>query len=148
MLTSLLQACSVNNLLTRCEIFTCVHGLSISYKGKLVWNSSFEALQSFVREALNLSDGYWSTPGGHAKLYEDKDTALRWYSDTKSITLGGKLAKEFEEKLNSMASVSQNLANEGTPNPVNEAAISFQITSSESKDQNLHKEDNNALFEN
>ncbi len=47
-----------------------------------------------------------------------------------------------------MASISQNLANEGTPNPVNEAAISFQITSSESKDQNLHKEDNNALFEN
>ena len=47
-----------------------------------------------------------------------------------------------------MASISQNLANEGTPNPVNEAAISFQITSSESKDQNLHKEDNNVLFEN
>ena len=88
-----------------------------------------------------MSDGNWSTPGGHAKLYEDKDIALRWYSDTKSITLGGKLAKEFEEKLNSMVSVSQNVANEGTPNPVNEAAISFQITSSESKDQNLHKED-------
>ncbi len=121
-----------------------LHGLSISHRGKLVWTSTFEALQSFVREALNLSDGNWSTPGGHAKFYEDKDIALRWYSDTKSITLGGKLAKEFVEK----ASISQNLANEGTPNPVNEAAISFQITSSESKDQNLHKEDNNALFEN
>ena len=94
-----------------------LHGLSISHSGTFVWISSFEALQSFVREALNLSDGNWSTPGGHAKLYEDKDIALRWYSDTKSITLGGKFAKEFEEKLNSMVSISQNLANEGTLNP-------------------------------
>ncbi len=53
-----------------------LHGLSISHKGKLAWTSSFEALQSFVREALNLSDGNWSTPGGHAKLYEDEDIAL------------------------------------------------------------------------
>jgi hypothetical protein len=34
-----------------------LHDLSISQKGKLVWTSSFEALQSFVSEALNLSDG-------------------------------------------------------------------------------------------
>ena len=100
-----------------------LHDLSISHKGKLVWTSSFEALQSFVSEALNLSDGKWSTPGGHAKLYENEDIAIRWYSDTKSITLSGNLAKEFEEKLNSMASISKDLANEVLP-PVsrNEAA--------------------------
>ena len=34
-----------------------LHDLAISHKGKLVWTSSYEALQSFVREALNLSDG-------------------------------------------------------------------------------------------
>ena len=77
-----------------------LHDLAISHKGKLVWISSYEALQSFVREALNLSDGNWSTPGGHAKLHQDEDIALKWYSDTKSIILSGKLAKEFEEKLN------------------------------------------------
>ena len=107
--------------------FSLLHGLSISHERKLVRTSSFEALQSFVREALNLSDGNWSKPGGHAKLYEEEDIALRWYSDAKSITPGGKLAKEFEEKLNSMASISQNLANEDTPNPVNEAAKVFKL---------------------
>ena len=55
----------------------------------------FEALQSFVREALNLSDGNWSTPGGHAKLYQDEVIALKWYSDTKSIILSGKLSKRI-----------------------------------------------------
>jgi cell division protein FtsB len=47
-----------------------------------------------------------------------------------------------------MASISQNLVNEGMPNSVNEAAKGIQIASSKSKDQNLHTEDNNALFEN
>ena len=91
-----------------------MHYLSIS-KGKLVWTSSFEALQSFVEEALNLSEGNWSSPGGYAKLYEDGDIALRWYSNTKSITLSGKLAKQFEEKLYSMASISQDLTTEVLP---------------------------------
>jgi hypothetical protein len=89
-----------------------LHDLTISHKGKVVWTSSFEGLQSFVSEALSLSDGKWSTPRGHAKLYKNEDTAIRWYSDTKWITLSGNLAKEFEENLNSMASISQDLANE------------------------------------
>ena len=93
-------------------VVSLLHGLSLSQKGKLIWTSSFEVLQSFVREALNLSDGFWSSPGGYGKLYQGKDVALRWYSDTKSIILSGKLAKEFEEKLNSMASISQDLAND------------------------------------
>ena len=54
-----------------------LHGLSLSQKGKLIWTSSFEALQSFVREALNLSDGFWSSPRGYGKLYQGKDVALR-----------------------------------------------------------------------
>ena len=100
---------------------TLLHGLSLSQKGKLIWTSSFEALQSFVREALNLSDGLWSSPGGYGKLYQGKDVALRWYSDTKSIILSGKLAKEFEERLNSMASISQDLANDKNMPPAHPA---------------------------
>ena len=53
-----------------------LHDLTINHKGRLVWTSSYEALQSFSREALNLSDGNWSTPGGHAKLYQEEDIAL------------------------------------------------------------------------
>lgn len=115
-----------------------LHHLSISNKGKLVWTSSFEALQSFVREALNLSHGEWSTPGGYAKRYSDDDIDLRWYTDTKSITLGGKLATEFEEKLNSMASIAQDLVKEGMPfvSRNNEAADGVQ-TSKSDRDQSL-----------
>ena len=107
-----------------------LHDLAISHKGKLVWTSSYEALQSFVREALNLSDGNWSTPGGHAKLYQDEDIALKWYSDTKSIILSSKLAKEFEKKLKSMAS--QELANEDLPfvNHTDKAVVGVQIATS------------------
>ena len=103
-----------------------LHGLSLSQKGKLIWTSSFEALQSFVREALKLSEGIWSSPGGYGKLYQGIDIALRWYSESKSITLSGKLAKEFEEKLNSMASISQDLAKDkDTPSvhPANNYSI-------------------------
>ena len=76
-----------------------------------------------------MSDGKWSTPGGHAKMYENEDISIRWYSNTKSITLSGNLAKEFEEKLNSMASISQDLANEGLPFVSrNEAAEGVQTT--------------------
>ena len=109
-----------------------LHDLAISHKGKLVWTSSYEALQSFVREALNLSDGNWSTPGGHAKLYQDEDIALKWYSDTKSVILSGKLAKEFEEKLNCMASISQELANEDLPfvNRTDKAVVGVQTATS------------------
>ena len=109
-----------------------LHDLAIIHKGKLVWTSSYEALQSFVREALNLSDGNWSTPGGHAKLYQDEAIALKWYSDTKSIILSGKLAKEFEEKLNSMASISQELANVDLPfvNRTDKAVVGVQTATS------------------
>ena len=89
--------------------------MAISHKGKLVWTSSHEALHSFVRAVLNLSDGIWSSPGGYAKLYEDEDIVFKWYSDTKSIILSGKLAKKFEEKLNSMASIPQESKNKDLP---------------------------------
>ena len=62
-----------------------------------------------------MSDGIWSSPGSHAKLYENEDIVLKWYSDTKWIILCGKLTKEFEEKLNSMASISQELKNKDLP---------------------------------
>ena len=88
-----------------------LHGLSFSQKERLIRTSPFETLQSFVRKALNLSDRIWWSPGGYGELYQGKDIAVRWYSNTESITPSGKLAKEFEEKLNSMASISHDLAN-------------------------------------
>ena len=63
---------------------------------------------------------------------KDEDIALKWYSDTKSIILSGKHAKEFEEKLNSMASISQELANEDLPfvNRMDKAVVGVQTATS------------------
>ena len=83
-----------------------LHHLSTSSKGQLKWTADFEALQRFVAEVLVLSDGEWTTPGGHAKLYQDESISIRWYSDTESITISGKDEKEFKEKLTKLASIS------------------------------------------
>ncbi|CAB4009125.1 Scavenger receptor cysteine-rich type 1 M130 [Paramuricea clavata] len=89
-----------------------LHNLSTSSKGKLKWTADFEALQRFVAEVLVLSDGEWTTPGGHAKLYQNESISIRWYSDTESITISGKDEKEFKEKLLKLASISAGLAND------------------------------------
>ena len=34
-----------------------LHGISLSKKGKLIWIESFQDLQMFVEEVLDLSDG-------------------------------------------------------------------------------------------
>jgi hypothetical protein len=93
-----------------------LHNLSTSSKGKLKWTADFEVLHRFVAEVLVLSDGEWTTTGGHAKLYQDESISIRWYSDTESITITGKDEKEFKEKLMKVASISAGLANgEGKP---------------------------------
>ncbi|CAB4042617.1 Hypothetical predicted protein, partial [Paramuricea clavata] len=89
-----------------------LHNLSTSSKGKLKWTADFEALQRFVAEVLVLSDGEWTTPGGHAKLCQNESISIRWYSDTESITISGKDEKEFKEKLLKLASISAGLAND------------------------------------
>ncbi|CAB3990522.1 Hypothetical predicted protein [Paramuricea clavata] len=75
-----------------------LHNLSTSSKGKLKWTADFETLQRFVAEVLVLSDGEWTTPGRHAKLYQNESISIRWYSDTESITISADLAND-EDKL-------------------------------------------------
>ena len=78
-----------------------IHDVSMNSKGKIIWTGSYEALQCFVKEVLNFSDGTWSCSGG-AKQYKSKSIDLRWYSDSKSITLNG-------ERLISLASIAKEL---------------------------------------
>jgi hypothetical protein len=59
---------------------------------------------------LNLSDGVWGSPGGDAKQYKSKEIDIRWYPDTQSITLAGKLKDVLKLKLISLASISEQLA--------------------------------------
>ena len=51
-------------------------------------------------------------PGGGAKQFKSDDIDFRWYPDTQTITINGKLKNEIEERLNFMALVSERLANE------------------------------------
>ena len=87
-----------------------LHGVSLNDKDKVIWTKSFQTLQQFVKEVLNLSDGVWSSPGGDAKQYKSKEIDIRWYPDTQSITLAGKLKDELKLKLISLASISEQLA--------------------------------------
>ena len=52
------------NLSTRDSL---LHGISFNKKGKIIWTKSFEDLQMFVEEVLDLTDGDWGCPGGFAK---------------------------------------------------------------------------------
>ena len=72
-----------------------LHGISISNKGKLVWTESYSELQMFVEEVLNLSDGDWGNPGGDAKQFKSEVLDMRWYPESQSITLNGKLKDEL-----------------------------------------------------
>ena len=88
-----------------------LHGIALSKKGKLLWTESFQLLQTFVEEVLNLSNGVWSCPGRDAKQYKNEDLDLRWYLDTQTITLNGKAKGEIKEKLLSIVAIQGQLAN-------------------------------------
>lgn len=87
-----------------------LHNLSVNDKGKLIWNSSYDSLQKFVEEVLNLPIGEWSSPGGDAKLFESEGVSIRWYAKAKTITINGRDKDQIEEKLNSVASIAKRLA--------------------------------------
>lgn len=89
-----------------------LHGISTNNKGKLVWTKSYSELQMFVEEVLNLSDGEWGNPGGDAKQFKSEALDMRWYPESQSITLNGKLKNELRMKLVSLAGISEQLANE------------------------------------
>ena len=95
-----------------------LHGVSFNNKGKLIWTKSLQDLQKFVEEILNLADGGWCCPGGGAKQFKSEDIVLRWYPDTQTITLNGKLKDEIGEILNSAALISGKLANLGVNDSV------------------------------
>lgn len=57
------------NLSTRDSL---LHGVSLNKKGKIIWTKSYEDLQMFVEEVLDLADGVWGCPGGNAKQFKSE----------------------------------------------------------------------------
>ena len=92
------------------EYQSLLHSLSLNNKGKLIWTASYDSLQRFVKEYLNLHEGRWSSPGGDGKLYEAGDVSIKWYANSQTITVYGENKAEVEEKLKSAAFVSKDLS--------------------------------------
>ena len=80
-----------------------IHSLSLNSKGKLIWTDSLDSLQDFVEEALNLTEGKWSSPGGDTKMYESQDVAIKWHMKTQTLTVHEGENSQIEEKLMSLA---------------------------------------------
>ena len=87
-----------------------IHSLSLNSKGKLIWTDSLDSLQDFVEEALNLTEGKWSSPGGDTKMYESQDVAIKWHMKTQTLTVHEGKNSQIEEKLMSLALISKKLA--------------------------------------
>ncbi len=90
------------------------HNLCLNNNGKILWTGSFQELQAFVEKTLNLLGGKWLSPGGDAKLYQNQATAIKWCGNSTTITVSKDTIGTIEEQLMSLASISQNLADQNT----------------------------------
>ena len=70
-----------------------LRNLDVNTKGKVIWTSSYELLQQFVEEGLNL----WYIH-------------CRWYAKTRTIAICGKNKNKIEKKLKSLAFISKKIA--------------------------------------
>ena len=65
-------------------------GLCVTDKGKFKWQGDFESLQLFLEDTCILNTkGRWPTPGGEAKLLNNDDITIRWYSQSGSLMISG-----------------------------------------------------------
>ena len=76
---------------------------TINNKGKFKWIGPFESLKKFMSELMK-SEKIWSAPGGHGRLLDLNDVAVRWYADNHSLRINGKLSEDFRSQLRNIAS--------------------------------------------
>ena len=89
-----------------------IHDLSFNNRNKLIWTGSFEALQQFVQEVLDLNEGDWTSPGADAKLFvaKGKDVAIKWYAKSQTVSVSGDDRENVEDRLKSVASMAKSLS--------------------------------------
>ena len=80
-----------------------VKHLTVSEKGKIKWNGPFEVLKSLMKE-LTKSEANWTSSGGYCKLLQVNDVTIRWYSDSKSLTLNGSSSEGIKSQIRNIAS--------------------------------------------
>ncbi|CAB4016503.1 Hypothetical predicted protein [Paramuricea clavata] len=67
--------------------------------GNLKWQKNFEELRLAVDRLQLQSSKGWTSPGGYCKLFENGEVSIRWYSNSKTLTVKGEKADEIKEKL-------------------------------------------------
>ena len=80
--------------------------LTVTEKGKFKWNGLFEDLKTFMDE-LTGKETKWSTPSGHCKLLELDEVVVRWYSNSNSLTINGKLSEDIKTQLRIVAKLTR-----------------------------------------
>ena len=76
--------------------------LTVTEKGKFKWNGPFEDLKTLMNE-LTEKKTKWSMPSGHCKLLELDEVVVKWYSNSNSLTISGKLSEDIKTQLRIVA---------------------------------------------
>ena len=69
--------------------------MSTNAKGKLIWLGTFELLQQFVEDILNLSNSIWDCPGGHDKRFKSEKIDTEMVFGRKIRITGISVPKRF-----------------------------------------------------
>ncbi len=65
--------------------------------GNLKWQKNFEELRLAVDRLQLRSSKGWISLGGHCKLFKNGEVSIRWYSNSKTLTVKGEKANEIKE---------------------------------------------------
>ncbi|CAB4026123.1 Hypothetical predicted protein [Paramuricea clavata] len=113
--------------------------LVVNDKNKFKWIGPFEGLKNLMNE-LTGKETKWSSPGGYCKLLELNEVVVRWYSDSNSLTINGKLCDEFKTQLidlNKQLQLESEDTNAACVSGNGEISINFdeEVASNESENQ-------------
>ena len=72
--------------------------IELTDKGKIKWNGPFEELQKLMVK-LTGKDISWTSPGRDCKMLSLNEAEVRWYANSKSLTVNGVKKEEIKSQL-------------------------------------------------
>ena len=69
--------------------------IELTDKSKIKWNGPFEELQKLMVK-LTGKDISWTSPGTDCKMLSLNETEVRWYANSKSLTVNGMKKEEIK----------------------------------------------------
>ena len=80
---------------SECSVATYI---IITDKGKIKWDGPFEILKELMVK-LTGQDTSWISPSGDCKRLELSEVEVKWYANSKSLTISGAKKEEIKSKL-------------------------------------------------